>query len=250
MHLAPDGERTATLRRGRVNSNEAAVVWTEDDRKRLKAHFDSLGHLDSLRREIPLHMERALAAVDRALATHDTLPHPPVPVAPRVFPGDSLSAVFPDIAVPDIDFDVRDFEFRALDSLRYPRAPIPPPAIYFDRDTIEVNAFHGRLSDSLRALLSPLRALPDSVEQARIDSIRQRVERQMQAHRERMREFSEEHRERMERLHRELRERMLEEQPERLREQAEALRRQAERLEEQAREMEREARRDTSEVGN
>jgi len=165
--------------------------------------------------------------IERVLAASDTIPRPPAPGAPRMFPGDSLSAAFPDIAVPDIDVDV-----WARDSLRIP----PPPAIYFGRDTIAVDAFHGRLSDSLRALLPRFR--PDSLEQARIDSIRQHIRREMRAHRDEMRRFSEEHRERMERLHRELRERLMEEQPKQLREQAEQLRRQAERLEGQAREME------------
>jgi exonuclease VII large subunit len=147
--------------------------------------------------------------------------------------------------VPDIDF-----EFRALDSLRVPRAPIPPPAIYLDGDTIAFDAFRGRLADSLRALAPRFRAFPDSLERARIDSIRQRIEREMRARQDEMRRFSEAHREQLARLQHELRERMLEEQPQRLRDQAEALRRQAERLEEQAREMEqqRTPRTDTTET--
>lgn len=225
VRVAPDGAGTTVLRRGRADSNEGVVVWTEDDAGQLEAR------LDSLDRHIRVQIERVLAA-------NDTIPRPPAPGAPRMFPGDSLSAAFPDIAVPDIDVDV-----WARDSLRIP----PPPAIYFGRDTIAVNAFHGRLSDSLRALLPRFR--PDSLEQARIDSIRQHIRREMRAHRDEMRWFSEEHRERMERLHRELRERLMEEQPKQLREQAEQLRRQAERLEGQAREMEqRHPESDTSET--
>jgi exonuclease VII large subunit len=116
---------------------------------------------------------------------------------------------------------------------------MPPPAIYLDGDTIDLGAFRGLLVDSLRATLPHFRAFPDSLERARIDSIRQRIEREMRVHQDEMRQFTEAHRERIEHLQRELHERMLEEQPQRLRDQAEALRRQAERLEEQAREMER-----------
>lgn len=221
VRVAPEGAGVTTSHQGRADSNGVVIVWTKNDAERLASR------LDSLDRDIRIRIERTLAA-------NDTIPFPPMPRAPWVVPGDSLSAAFPDVDVPDIAFD-----FHALDALDFPRAPVPPPAIYLDGDTIEFGAFRGPLVDSLRATLPHFRAFPDSLERSRIDSIRQRIEREMRVHQDEMRQFTEAHRERMERLQRELRERMMEEQPQRLRDQAEALRRQAERLEEQAREMER-----------
>ncbi|NBB73949.1 MAG: hypothetical protein GVY35_09735, partial [Bacteroidetes bacterium] len=210
VRIAPQDTSVTTVHPGHADSNNVVIVWTEGDTEQW------VDRLDSLDRDIRVQVERVLAA-------NDTIPRPPMPLAPRVFPGDSLSAVFPDIDVPGIDADV-----WALDSLRMPRAPVPPPAIYFDRDTIAFDAFSGQLADSLRAGWPRLRGLPDRLAPAQLDSLQQRIRREMRAHRDEMRRFSEEHRERMEQLHRELRERMLEEQPERLREQADRLRRQAE----------------------
>lgn len=229
VHIAPTPDESSDIRvyRALDDSNDVVTVWTRSDHDRMWSRLDSFDDLDSLiGRDVRIHVERALAMAD-------TLPDPLMPDRPPLFLRDSLGAIFPGIDVPDIDFD-----FRALDSLRFPQVPMPPPAIYLDGDTITFEALRSPLADSLHAVLPRLGAFPDSLERARIDSIRQRIEREMRAHQEEMRRFSTAHRERMEGLQRELRERMMEEQPQRLRDQAEALRRQAERLEEQAREME------------
>lgn len=161
------------------------------------------GLLDSLDRQVNTFVWRYRDGLD-------TIPLPPIPDVPLVMPPDSLPAI-----------------------------GVPPPAPFLGmlRDTIDFGALRGKL-DSLRVAWPRVQASLDSLDWARIDSLRRAAHAHWQTHREEARRLMEERREEIERLRREMHERMREEHPERLREQAEMLRRQAEKMEERARQME------------
>jgi beta-lactamase regulating signal transducer with metallopeptidase domain len=236
---AEENGRGLWKRRVMVDSSGHVTVWSDSGRTTLPSELDSL---DGVRAAAP--------GVWLLWGPSDTIPRPPRPLRLRRAPFDSLAFSFPD--PPDIEWEV----FRGLDSLRVPRAVAPPPVFFPDRDTLDLEAFRLR-TDSLRIVL-PRGLAPDSLGQARLDSLERQVQRQVRLHREEVRRalrrsqrldealrdslrqdgFSQRWVERQIQQADSLRDKVLRHQPERLREQADALRRQAERLEEQARELE------------
>ncbi len=239
-HETDDNGRGIWKRHVLVDSTGHVTVWSDPGHVVLPSELDTL---EGGRRALAPRLWRWFGEAD-------TLPRSPRPWWPRRVPSDTLAFVFPEIAVPDVDLGT----LGALDSLRI---PAPPPAVFFmERDTLDLDAFRAR-TDSLRLVL-PRGLAPDSLGQARLDSLERQVQRQVQLHRDEARRafrwsqrldealrdslrpdgFSQRWVERQIQQADTLREKLLQHQPERLREQADALRRQAERLEEQARELE------------